>query len=143
MKTKLSLLILLPLWAMLGLSACHPPGVATVKTTEDRSMADPVDTRIQFREAALADKVRVEVNEGRASGDLLRLQVRFRNLTSREREYFYQLIWIDEEGFELDVPTPQWERIGLLAYEEKAFSQVAYSPKANDFILKISPKPGT
>lgn len=112
--------------------------VNTVSRAESQASPSYVNDQRVITDASLGRKVAiVSVNEGRASGDLLRIQVTLENRSSKPQAFTYKFDWISQEGMELSGPTGGWKQIQLQGRETRAVSAIATNPSAVDFRLKL------
>jgi uncharacterized protein YcfL len=122
--------------------ALFATGCATSVNTASRaeSQASPTyinDQRV-VTDQSLARKLSiVSINEGKASGNLLRIQATLRNNSSRPQTFLYKFDWISDEGMELSGPTGGWQTIRFEGKEERSVSAIATNPRAVDFRLKL------
>lgn len=125
--------------AALGLFATGcATSVNTVSRAEPQATPSYVADQRVITDATLGRKVAiVSVNDGKVSGDLLKVQVTLENKSSRAQAFTYKFDWISQDGMELSGPTGGWKQIQLEGRETRAVSAVATSPSAVDFRLKL------
>lgn len=112
--------------------------VNTVTRAESQASPSFVNDQRVMTDATLGRKLTVvSINEGKASGDLLRIQATLRNNSSKPQSYLYKFDWISDEGMELSSPTGGWKTLQLEGKEERSVSAIATSPRAVDFRLKL------
>ena len=112
--------------------------VNTVSRAEPQATPGYVNDQRVITDASLGRKVAIlSVNEGKASGDLLRVQVTLENRSSKPQAFTYKFDWISQDGMELSGPTGGWKQIQLEGREVRAVSAIATNPSAVDFRLKL------
>lgn len=70
------------------------------------------------------------VQQGRASGDLLRAGVRLHNRSLATQELRYRFEWLDAGGFEVRGLAARWELLELRPQVSHSLDRVAPSPQA-------------
>lgn len=122
--------------AALGLSGCAT-SVNTVQRAESQATPSYVADQRIVTDSTLARKLAtVSVNESKVSGNLLKIQVTLRNLSSKPQTFLYKFDWIADDGMELSGPTGGWKTIQLEGKEERSISSIATNPRAVDFRFK-------
>lgn len=112
--------------------------VNTATRAEPQASPSYVNDQRVVTDQSLARKLTiVSINEGKASGNLLRIQATLRNNSSKAQTFIYKFDWISDEGMELSGPTVGWQTIRLEGKEERSVSAIATSPRAVDFRLKL------
>lgn len=124
----------------LGMAGCR----SAVSSTE---RAEPLgtpsliqETRVQ-PDKTLRGKIGiVQVNEGAASG-MTRVQVVLLNQKTYALDVNYVFEWFDENGMMVNSKAA-WKTLSFAGSEKKAISEVAPTPSAVDFIVKLQePRP--
>lgn len=128
--------------SLLAALALFATGCATSVNTATRSEAQAspslVNDKRVVTDQSLARKLSiVSINEGKASGNLLRVQATLRNNSSKPQTYLYKFDWISDEGMELSGPTGGWQTLRFEGKEERSVSAIATNPRAVDFRLKL------
>lgn len=77
------------------------------------------------------------VQQGLASGNLLRAGVRLHNASTTDKTLRYRFSWRDANGFELPGLANRWEQIELRPAEPVALDRVAPSPQAVAFHIYL------
>lgn len=128
-------------FSLLPLAFCIFPAcssVNTVERAEPLAQPDPVAIKKVVTDPALRDKVSVvNVIEGTASGDLLKVQVQVENLTYAYQLFNYQFIWIDKNGFQVTSPAPIWKPGQIEGRETLYLTAIAPRPSVVDFQMKL------
>lgn len=132
---------LLPV-AVLALAAfaggCSTQNVNTVERAQAEAQPNLIADKRVVTDASLAGKVKIlAVNQGKVSGDHLKIQVRIENNKSKTVMFRYRVEWVDANGMMLPTPTDLWKPFTLQGREQSVIEAVAVSPKAVDFVLKI------
>lgn len=133
--------LLLPAVALaalaLALGGCAT-SVNTVTRAQPEATPDFVNDKRVVTDQSLARKLTVvSVNQGKASGDLLKVQATLRNNSSKPQAFAYKFDFIADDGMELSSPTGGWKQIQLEGKEERSVAAIATSPRAVDFRLKL------
>ncbi|WP_404424927.1 DUF1425 domain-containing protein [Nibricoccus sp. IMCC34717] len=128
----------LALLAVLLGAGCATQNVNTVSRANEQAAPNFIADKRVVTDASLAGKVRIlAVNEGKVSGDHLKIQVRIENNKSKTVMFRYRVEWVDANGMMLPTPTDLWKPFTLQGREQSVIEAVAVSPKAVDFVLKI------
>ena len=77
------------------------------------------------------------VQEGRASGDLLRAGVRLHNRSLGAQELRYRFEWLDAGGFEIQGLAARWELLELRPQVSHSLDRVAPSPRAVGYRIHL------
>lgn len=77
------------------------------------------------------------VQQGVASGDLLRAGVRLINTSGYSRTLRYRMVWLDSAGFELAGLASRWEQAQLRPNEQVSLSRIAPSAQAHDYRIYL------
>ncbi len=86
----------------------------------------------------LAEKAKVlEIREGVAQGDLMKIDVEILNDNLWEGNIDYKFEWFDEQGMIVESPTSAWVTQHLGAKEKMSLISVAPTPTCKDFRLKL------
>ncbi|MCU0793214.1 MAG: YcfL family protein [Opitutaceae bacterium] len=112
--------------------------VNTVSRAEAQATPNYVNDQRVITDSTLGRKLAiVSVNDGKVSGDLLRVQVTLENRSSKPQAFTYKFDWISQDGMELSGPTGGWKQVQLQGREVRAVSAIATNPSAVDFRLKL------
>lgn len=124
--------------SLVALTGCAT-NVNTVERAQPMATPDYVSDKRVVTDNTLARKVRVNsVNQSTVSGNLLKVQATLENLKNDPRTIRYKFEWIDQSGMAVGSPNETWKVITLLGRETTTVSTVAVSPRAVDFVLKLS-----
>lgn len=77
------------------------------------------------------------VQEGTASGDLLRAGVRLRSISNLRQTLRFRFEWLDASGFEIRGLAGRWERLELRPQISHSLDRIAPSPKATDYRIHL------
>ena len=122
--------------ALLASGCAH--SVNTVSRAQPQATPNYVADQRVITDSTLGRKVAiVQVNDGKVSGNLLKVQVTLENRSSKPQAFTYKFDWIGQDGMELSGPTGGWKQIQLEGREVRAVSATATSPNAVDFRLKL------
>ncbi len=124
--------------ALATLSGCAT-NVNTVERAQSQATPDYVADKRVVTDNTLARTVRVNsVNQATVSGNLLKVQATLENLKNNPRTIRYKFEWIDQTGMAVSSPNETWKTLIVQGRETTTISSVAISPRAVDFILKLS-----
>jgi uncharacterized protein YcfL len=140
MKSPQRLLVLsvLAAGALAALSGCAT-NVNTVERAQPQATPDFVADKRVITDDSLARTVRViAINQATVSGNLLKIQATLENLKNSPRTIRYKFEWIDQSGMAVNSPTETWKTLMLQGRETTMISTVAITPRAVDFVLKLS-----
>lgn len=120
------------------LSGCAT-NVNTVERAQPLATTNYVSDKRVVTDNTLARTVRVNaINQATVSGNLLKIQATVENLKNDLRTVQYKFEWIDQDGMAVSTPTQGWKVLQLQGRETTTISTVATSPRAVDFVLKLS-----
>ena len=120
------------------LSGCAT-NVNTVSRAQPQAATNYIADKRVVTDNTLARTVRVNaINQGVVSGNLLKIQAEVENLKNDLRSVRYKFEWIDKDGMAVGGPTEGWRVLQLQGRETLTISTVAVSPRAVDFVLKLS-----
>lgn len=140
MTSSLRLLVggLLAAGALAAFTGCAT-NLNTVERAQPQATPDYIADKRVVTDNSLARLVRVNsVNQATVSGNLLKVQATLENLKNNPRTVRYKFEWIDESGMAVGSPNETWKTITLMGRETTTVSTVAVTPRAVDFVLKLS-----
>lgn len=113
--------------------------VNTVERAQPAATPNYISDKRVVTDNTLARTVRVNaVNQTVVSGNLLKVQATVENLKNDLRSVRYKFEWIDQDGMAVGSPNEGWKVLNLQGRETTTISTVAVSPRAVDFVLKLS-----
>ncbi len=116
-------------------------GCSTVNTIEretPQSRPNYIRDRRLVFDGWLAESIAVtDLAQTHVSSNLLKIDMKVRNLHRHYKDYRYRVEWIGEDGMVIPSPIDGWKTIHLEGREETHVSATATSPKAVDFIIKF------
>jgi len=125
-----------------GLAALLAGCATNVNTTEraqPQATTHYVSDKRVVTDNTLARAVRVDaINQTVVSGNLLKIQATVENLKNDHRAIRYKFEWTDQDGMAVNSPNEGWKVLNLQGRETTTISTVAVSPRAVDFVLKLS-----
>ncbi len=132
---KKSLILALAAGAAL-ISGCST--VNSIESTSPQTRAAYVPDRRLVFDGWLAESIEVSgIAQTYVSGDLLKIEMKVRNLHRHYKDYRYRVEWIGKDGMAIPSPIDGWKTFHLEGREETHISATATSPKAVDFIIKF------
>jgi len=133
MKSFLPLLFL-PLAAWIA--GCSTP-TNTIERENPNATPSIIDSRVDIFDNNLATRLSlVAVNESEV-GDLLQIQVTFRNRQVKPRSFAYQFQWIEQNGMVVQSPTPVWRSASIEGGQTIAIAGMAPKPSVVDFRISL------
>lgn len=121
-----------------ALSGCST-NVNSVERAQSQATPDFVSDKRVVTDNTLARTVQVKsINQATVSGNLLKIQATLENLKNNPRTIRYKFEWIDQSGMAVNSPNETWKTLMLQGRETTMISTVAISPRAVDFVLKLS-----
>ena len=120
------------------LSGCAT-NVNTVERAQPMAATNYISDKRVVTDNTLARTVRVDaINQTIVSGNLIKIQATLENLKNDLRSVRYKFEWIDKDGMAVNGPTEGWRVLQLQGRETVNIATVAVSPRAVDFVLKLS-----
>jgi len=122
--------------AILSFGGCR--SVNTVEPEQSRTTPTPLLSKVQVTDSQLANRIEiVDVNQAVASGDLLKVQVQVKSISSHYRSFNYKFIWIEQDGMAVQSPAPVWRSTQLPAGGVAFVTGIAPNPRVVDFKLEL------
>ena len=120
----------------IGCNSTNPVHQTTKEDPGDSSLL-PELKRV-FMDGGLEKDVQVlSINQGKASEDLLRIQVNLKNLTKKSMNLNYKIEWMDQDGLVINDSSSTWLPVYVRGAEIVAIKSVASSPTVQNFWLKL------
>ena len=120
----------------IGCNSSNPVHQTTKEDPGDSSLL-PELKRV-FMDGGLEKDVQVlSINQGKASEDLLRIQVNLKNLTKKSMNLNYKIEWMDQDGLVINDSSSTWLPVYVRGAEIVAIKSVASSPTVQNFWLKL------
>jgi uncharacterized protein YcfL len=120
----------------IGCNSINPVHQTTKEDPGDSSLL-PELKRV-FMDGGLEKDVQVvSINQGKASEDLLRIQVNLKNLTKKSMNLNYKIEWMDQDGLVINDSSATWLPVYVRGAEIVAIKSVASSPTIQNFWLKL------
>jgi uncharacterized protein YcfL len=132
---------ILSIFGLLLFSSCAKNGtVGTVskKNPHDQS-SNPDLKKVEFGGRLEKSLDVIRITQGKTDGDLLRIQVELKNISSKEVAITHKLEWLDQEGFLVKDSSLVWKALMIRPGESKMIESVSTRPGVNAFRLKIQP----
>jgi len=124
--------------ALVAFTGCAT-NVNSVERAQPMATPDYISDKRVITDNTLARTVRVNsVNQATVSGNLLKVQATLENLKNNARTVRYKFEWIDQSGMSVGSPNETWKTISIPGRDTTTISTVAVSPRAVDFVLKLS-----
>ena len=121
---------------LIGCNSTNPVYQTTKEDPGDSSLL-PELKRV-FMDSSLERDVQVlSINQGKASEDLLRIQVNLKNLTKKSMNLNYKIEWMDQDGLVVNDSSATWLPVYVRGAEIVAIKSVASSPNVQNFWLKL------
>ena len=81
----------------------------------------------------------IRITQGKAEGDLLRIQVELKNISSKEVMLTHKFEWLDQEGFLVKDTSLVWKALMIRPGESKMIESISSRPGVTTFRLKVQP----
>ena len=81
----------------------------------------------------------MRITQGKADGDLLRIQVVLENISSEEVAITHKLEWLDQKGFLVRDTSLVWKALMIRPGESKMIESISSRPGVTAFRLKVQP----
>jgi uncharacterized protein YcfL len=132
---------LLPFLCLLLFSSCsrkETVGTVSKKDPQDQSSA-PEMKKVEFGGGLEKSLDVIRITQGKAEGDLLRIQVELKNISSKEVMLTHKLEWLDQEGFLVKDTSLIWKPLMIRPGESKMIESISSRPGVTTFQLKVQP----
>ena len=142
MKTYIQKSFLILLFSLLFiLSACsHKGKVDTVSKADPRDKsAQPEIKKVEFGGELEKNLEVVRITQGKADGNLLRMQVEIKNYSSKDVQFTHKIEWFDDDGFWVKDTSLVWKSLMIRPKESKMIESISTRPGVSAFRLKIKP----
>jgi uncharacterized protein YcfL len=123
------------------LAACQPPqsgpittGYALDPTAPAVAESDP-RARLILGQDVLRGRIRLDNPRFRKVGNFTQAAVQVVNQGQDRFELEYQLVWRDDDDFE--VSSSPWRRITLAGYEQEGIQAIANRPEASQITVTV------
>ena len=134
-------IFLFSILCLLLVSSCAKNGkVGTVskKDPQDQS-PEPKMKKVEFGGGLEKSLDVIRITQGKAEGDLLRIQVELKNISSKEVMLTHKLEWLDQEGFLVKDSSLAWKALMIRPGESKMIESISSRPGVTTFRLKVQP----
>ena len=135
---KFPILLLLGLLLTFGCAKTGKVGTVSKKDPQDQ-MAEPEMKKVEFGEGLEKSLDVIRITQGKAEGDLLRIQVELKNISSKEVMLTHKLEWLDQEGFLVKDTSLVWKALMIRPGESKMIESISSRPRVTTFRLKVQP----
>ncbi len=132
---------LLPFLCLLLFSSCarkETVGTVSKKVPQDQS-PEPEMKKVEFGGGLEKSLDVIRITQGKAEGDLLRIQVELKNISSKEVMLTHKLEWLDQEGFLVKDTSLVWKALMIRPGESKMIESISSRPGVTTFRLKVQP----
>jgi len=123
------------------LGACsHNGKVGTVSKQDPQDQSpEPEIKKVEFGGGLDKAFEVVRITQGKMDGDLLRIQVELKNISSRGVKCTHRLEWLDGEGFLVKDTSLVWKALMVRPGESKMIESISTRAGVTAFRLKIQP----
>lgn len=73
----------------------------------------------------------------RKRNDLMEVQVRGQNISTKDLQFEYRFVWMDADGFPIDTGLSVWKPLNLRARDTAWMNGIAPDPRAVDFQMAV------
>ena len=135
---RFSILSLLGVLLTFGCAEKGRVGTVSKKDPQDQS-PEPEMKKVEFGGGLEKSLDVVRITQGKAEGDLLRIQVELKNISSKEIFLSHKLEWLDQEGFLVKDTSLVWKALMIRPGESKMIESISSRPGVTTFRLKVQP----
>jgi len=135
---KFSILSLLSVLLTFGCAEKGRVGTVSKKDPQDQN-PEPEMKKVEFGGGLEKSLDVVRITQGRAEGNLLRIQVELKNISSNEVMLTHKLEWLNQEGFLVKDTSLVWKALMIRPGESKMIESVSSRPGVTTFRLKVQP----
>jgi uncharacterized protein YcfL len=135
---QFSILSLLAVLLTFGRAKTGKVGTVSQKDPQDQN-PEPVMKKVEFGGELEKSLDVVRITQGKAEGDLLRIQVELKNISSKEVMLTHKLEWLDQEGFLVRDTSLVWKALMIRPGESKMIESISSRPGVTTFRLKVQP----
>ena len=135
---KFSVLSLLGVLLTFGCAKTGKVGTVSKKDPQDQN-TEPEMKKVEFGEGLEKSLDVVRITQGKAEGNLLRIQVELKNISSKEVILTHKLEWLDQEGFLVKDTSLVWKALMIRPGESKMIESISSRPRVTTFRLKVQP----
>ena len=132
------ILLLLGLLLTFGCAKTGKVGTVSKKDAQDQS-PEPEIKKVEFGGGLEKSLDVVRITQGKAEGDLLRIQVELKNISSKEVMLTHKLEWLDQEGFLVKDTSLVWKALMIRPGESKMIESISSRQGVTSFRLKVQP----
>ena len=135
---KFSILSLLSVLLTFGCAKTGKVGTVSKKDPQDQS-PQPEIKKVEFGGGLEKALSVVRITQGKIDGDLLRIQVELKNISSNEVTLTHKLEWLDQKGFLVRDTSLVWKALMIRPGESKMIESISSRPGVTTFRLKVQP----
>ena len=135
---KFSILSLLGFLLTFGCAKTGKVGTVSKKDPQDQRPL-PEMKKVEFGGGLEKALNVVRITQGKTDGDLLRMQVELKNISSKEVAITHRLEWLDQEGFLVRDTSLVWKALMIRPGESKMIESISSRPGVTAFRLKVQP----
>ena len=135
---KFSILSLLGFLLTFGCAKTGKVGTVSKKDPQDQS-PQPEIKKVEFGGGLEKALSVVRITQGKTDGDLLRIQVELKNISSNEVTLTHKLEWLDQKGFLVRDTSLVWKALMIRPGESKMIKSISSRPGVTAFRLKVQP----
>ncbi len=107
-------------------------------TSRGTTVEKEYDTfRVEENSLFLNNYIKVRERMVERVNDLLKVQIRGQNVSSKDVQFEYRFVWLDGGGFQIDTGTSMWKPLNLHAREYAFMKGIAPTPAAVDFLMTV------
>jgi len=135
---KFSILSLLSVLLTFGCAEKGRVGTVSKKDPQDQN-PEPEMKKVEFGGGLEKSLDVVRITQGRAEGNLLRIQVELKNISSNEVMLTHKLEWFNQEGFLVKDTSLVWKALMIRPGESKMIESISSRLGVTTFRLKVQP----
>jgi len=131
--------LLLLMFTLVGLTACHtpPPPITSGIGAESITNETPPTTYLKVDNLALAEKLAISEVKNRTTNDLLEVNVELSSQYKKSLTLQYHFNWFDKNGFVVEAGKSPWRPLQLHGHQSRMLKGVAPSIAATSFNVYV------
>ena len=132
---------LLSFWGLLLFSSCAYKETVGIVSKKDPGNQNPKPEikKVEFYGGLEKALNVIRITQGKAAGDLLRIQVELKNISSKEVMLTHKLEWLDQEGFLVKDTSLVWKALMIRPGESNMIESISSRSGVSTFRLKVQP----
>ncbi len=140
MRSSLTFLPICFLGLLLTVGCANKGKVGTVSKKDPHVLSTNPDLKkVEFAGGLENSLDVIRITQGKTDGDLLRIQVELKNISSKDIAITHKLEWLDQKGFLVRDSSLVWKALMIRPGESKMIESASTRPRVTAFRLNIQP----